>query len=247
MQSVKVSTEEFIQTLKRSNLPTVVTEGSDDYKFYRGIEESLAEIGVSLFPVGGRGKVLEIFERRREIGRNNVIFLADKDLWVFDGIPTQYIHRKVIYTIGYSIENDLYCDGSIEDFLYVEERRRFELELSELLHWYSFAVARLLAKETSSISDHPNRVLGQDGKLDQSYMGSIGYCGKDEAIYSVVRNNYQYLLRGKNLIELILRQLSARNRATKFGRNQIMEIGATRKGPNMKRISDEISAVLSVL
>lgn len=247
MDAPAISTDEFIETLKRSNLPTVVTEGSDDYKFYRKIEDGLAEAGISLFPVGGRSKLLDIFIRRQEIKRNNVIFLADKDLWVFTGVPLAFIHRKIIYTAGYSIENDLYCDAQIEDFLDPPEKRDFGLELMEVLQWYSFAVANLINGNPASIKDHPNRILGPNGKLDGNYMASIGFSAKDDFIFNMVQQDYQHLFRGKNLVELIMRKLSARNRVAKFGRSQIMEIGASRRGPHMQRISNEIRDIFQVL
>jgi hypothetical protein len=176
-----------------------------------------------------------------------VIFLADRDLWVFTGVPQEFSHRKIIYTAGYSIENDLYCDGLIEDFLDRQEKQEFNSELLQLIHWYSFAVARILSGLASSIKDHPNRILDQSGNLDRTYMASIGFTEKDERIFDLVQNDYRRLLRGKNLVELIMRKLSARDRVAKFGRSQIMEIGASRRGPHMQRISSEIRDIFGVL
>ena len=242
-----VSIGEYIQTLKRSNLPTVVTEGSDDYKFYRRVENSLVSLGASLFPVGGRGTVLEIFNRRAEIGRNNVVFLVDKDLWVFSGVPAEFTHRKIIMTAGYAIENDLYSDGEVESLLHETEITTFLSELDLILHWYSFAVAKLLIFEACSIADHPNRILDENRGLNPIRMQEIGYTGRDDKLYDIAKSNYKSFLRGKNLIDLIVRQLSSKRRMVKFGKDQIMEIGTSRQGPCMRRISSDLLSVIPLL
>ena len=45
--------------------------------------------------------------------------MADKDLWLFSGIPPDY--PDIIWTEGYSIENDLYAGASLEDLLNADE------------------------------------------------------------------------------------------------------------------------------
>ncbi len=162
-------------------------------------------------------------------------------------MPPEYTHRKIIVTNGYAIENDLYCDGDIESFLHDDEKARFAQELDALIHWYSFAAAKMLASEPSSISEHPAQVLNENGCLNEQYMICIGYLGRNDELYELIMGNYKYLLRGKNLINLVLRQLSHRRREIKFGRDQIMEIGAARQGPNMKRITCEIPELMPIL
>ena len=39
--------------------------------------------------------------------KNVVIFVADQDMWFFTGIPEKY-RDTIIFTRGYSLENDLY-------------------------------------------------------------------------------------------------------------------------------------------
>lgn len=235
-----LSLEENIETLKRSKLPTIVTEGADDYQFFRRLEDELKDLGVSLFPAGGKTTALEIFNRRKEIGRNNVAFLIDSDLWVFSGRPSSYEHRKVICTDGYSIENDLYRDGELECLLTEAEKGVFAKELDSIGAWYSFCVSKLLVGEEATISIHPKQILDEGGI---QYLNGIGYSGPSEQIYALVKSNYDRLLRGKTLLHLLARQLSAAARQTKFGRHQIMEIGAARKGPHFRRISDNARAL----
>lgn len=239
MPTSPLSTDENIETLKRSGLPTIVTEGSDDYIFYRRLEETLKDVGVSLFPVGGKDIALNIFFRRKEIGRNNVMFLIDKDLWVFSGVPRDVLHRKVITSDGYSIENDLFRDGELESLLLSAERSTFANELDCIICWYSFCVLKLLRWENATIRTHPNQVLDKTGNLSQSYLASIGYTSPPQQIYDDVKGNYVMLLRGKTLLQLLARQLCKPGRQVKYGYHQLMEMGAARKGTNYSRIAGQ--------
>jgi Protein of unknown function (DUF4435) len=246
MEKPKLSLEENIETLKRSKLPTVVTEGNDDYRYYRRIEEGLAQYGVSLFPAGGRAMVLKLFKHRKEIGRNNIVFLADRDLWVFSDIPEEYKHRKIVLTDGYSIENDLYRDGNIENILYDDERVRFQSELGTIIEWYSFCVDRLLNKKDASIAEHPNRILGPNGCIDDDFAKLISYTGRHDSLYNIIIKSPSRLLRGKTLIDLITRYFSAPGRDVKFGRKQLMEIATANKGEYYSRIAQHIEHFFSI-
>lgn len=242
MPKVPLSLNEIIETLRRSNLPTVVTEGSDDYLFYRRVEDELKAYGVSLFPAGGRDMVLQLFENRKLIGRNDVMFLIDADLWVYSGVPSAYIHRKIICTDGYSIENDLYRDGDLEDFLLDAEKVRFQAELSTVVDWYSFAVEKCCRSDPISMSEHPNRVIGPGGGVEESFAAACGYTCRSATYHPIIMSDYRKFLRGKTLLELLVRHLSPSNRAVKFGKKQLMEIACVRKGAFYKRITNEVEA-----
>lgn len=233
-----LSIEENIETLKRSRLPTIVTEGRDDYRFYRRIEETLQGHGVSLFPVGGRGMVFDIFHRRKELGRNNVMFIADLDMFVYTDVPSRLRHRKIVFTNGYSIENDLYRDGELEMLLYASEREVYERELDELIGWFSFCVHRLLNDQDACISEHPSKVL-RDGRVCPMFASAIGYAGRIEPFYGAIRSRYERLLRGKTLIQFLLRHLCVEGRATKYSRMQLMEFACSRNGSHYSRILTE--------
>jgi hypothetical protein len=245
MSKPEISLDEHLNVLRRSALTTVVTEGSDDYKYYRRIESALSSQGVSLYPVGGRQRVLEIFERRKELDRNNVVFLVDRDLWVFGAVPHEFQHRKIVFTDGYSIENDLYCDGDLEDLLHHGELQQYHSELDPIIQWYSFAAARLLRNEPSSISEHPNQILHTGGALNATYMNEIGFSGPDPILYGMISQDYARLLRGKNLLALLVKHLSAPHRSVKFGRNHVMEMAAARNGQKFQRISRDLSAIIN--
>ena len=113
--------DELVATLRRSRLPTIVVEGRDDMRIYRWIEPRVSNVDTSVLPVGGRNKLLSIYERRNEYSQLPVAFLADRDMWLFSGIPEQYNH--IIWTLGYSIENDIYSGSELENLLDVEEAK----------------------------------------------------------------------------------------------------------------------------
>lgn len=178
-----ITLDELIQTVKRSDLPTVITEGLEDYRIFRWMEERLKNLSISLLPAGGRDMVLKLFENRKKFERNDVFFIADRDLWIFTGVPEAYCHRKLSFTDGYSIENDLYRDGNLEILLHEKEKVLFENELISIVEWYLFAVRRILDGHDATLSEHPNQVLGPNGGLCSTHCQKIGYSSRDEAIF----------------------------------------------------------------
>src|SRR5580704_10014612 len=93
---VFVTPSEFVQTLKHSSLPTIVTEGSDDYSVFRRVEERFSKLGLSLMPVGGKQAVLEIFKCRDQFRQIKTAFIIDRDLWIFDAVPQEYADDAII-------------------------------------------------------------------------------------------------------------------------------------------------------
>src|SRR4051794_1832260 len=104
MARTVLTTDEIVAALKRSNLPTIICEGDNDVVVFREIEYLLKSRRVDFVPSGGRPALLEIFRRRHEFPLLPVMFVADKDMWIFDSIPTEYC--DIVFTNGYSIEND---------------------------------------------------------------------------------------------------------------------------------------------
>ncbi|MFO1103735.1 MAG: DUF4435 domain-containing protein [Methylocystis sp.] len=240
MHRVIVSLDEHIEMLKRSKLPTVVTEGSDDYLFFRRIEESLSHYGVSLLPVGGRQMVIDLFRRRKELGRNDIVFFADLDMWVYSGVPTEYNHRKLLFTDGYSIENDIYRDGNLEQLLYEEEKRKFKHELCSIIGWFSFCIAKFSKGEEVKIAVHPNRILDSSGCVCDEFCRDSGFTGPAEPFYAETLANYKKLLRGKTLLQLLIRHLSYSSRAVKHSKVQLIEYATAGKGTHYCEVHSKI-------
>lgn len=232
MASGKVypTVDEAISYLKRSSLPTIVTEGSDDVIVFRRLEDELADIGVNLFPVGSRDAVLGIYNRRSEItGRSDIVYVADKDLWVFASIPDDYVSDEVFFSDGYSIENDLFRDGRVRDLMTAAERDQFEADMREFSKWYALAVSRNIGGMATCLDVSPHEFLSSNERKQH-----LLEMQQDEEfpsdIYDLCVSKYEKLMRGKSLMALAVRHLSYTSRPVKHSRKSIMEQCAVRGG-----------------
>ena len=243
MPEAVVTPAEFVQTLKHSSLPTIVTEGADDYSLFRRVEEKFSRLGVSLMPVGGKKTVLEIFKRRDQFSQIKTAFIVDRDLWIFTEVPEEYRDAAIILTDGYSIENDLYRDGDMEALLLANERTAFLGELKELVKWYSFAVRRRLDGHDTEIDCHPRKVLSGAGQIDPVFAIQCGYDGPCPRLCEAIQENYSRVLRGKTLLSLLLNYLYNKGRAIKHSRKSLMETESVRGGAYMTRIHDTLEKI----
>lgn len=245
MPKAFVSASEYVQTLKHSFIPTVVTEGSDDDAIFRRIEERFSSIGLSLIPVGGKHTVLEIFERRHEFSQIQTAFIVDQDTWLFSHIPAQYDEPTLIVTDGYSIENDLYRDGDMESLLLENERANFYRDLDQVVRWFSYAIRRHIEGDDATIDYHPNQVIDADGKMLADLPHRCGYNAPCPILFPKIKANHAQQLRGKTLLNLLVKYLSHGRRAIKHNRKSLMEIASVRNGPCMKRIHQQLEGLFA--
>jgi hypothetical protein len=239
-----LSVEEIISTLKRSSLPTVVVEGSDDIVVHRRLEERLTHLGVSVLPVGGRDKVIAAFERRDELpARLKIVFIADQDTWVYSSIPSAYNHPNIIFTNGYSIENDVFLDGNLLALLSAHDAHIFRQELGQFVDWYAVALARHLVDCRNPIALHPEQVL------DPARLPTLTALQPAESFPTSLRNqllgDFGRLLRGKSLMGLLLRCTNRRPGQPRHTSTGLMEMVAINPGPNLQRVSQFVEARLS--
>ena len=109
----EVKVNEVVNTLSRSDEPTIIVEGGHDREIYEKIQDLLGKPLIDPLPVGGKDNLLAIYERREEFSSKvPVAFMADPDMWVLED-PHNMLkkYQDIIWTTGYSIENDLYADG----------------------------------------------------------------------------------------------------------------------------------------
>ncbi len=189
----------LIYSLKTdSELPTLVVEGPHDEAIYRWIERCLNEDEserlnkkINIQPVGNRDNVIEIYKRKQEFeSRVPVAFMADLDMWVFDtrdsGGPNLY--PDIIWTSGYSLENDLYSDGNPENnIIDAKYQKKHQEALKEVIVEFANTVAlwRASGKEPS---------------------------GEEiEKCYNKIKKDYKLKLRGKTLFKVLDKFCSARN------------------------------------
>ncbi|GAA0727747.1 DUF4435 domain-containing protein [Sphingomonas japonica] len=230
---------EAASVIIRSSLPTVVTEGADDYTAYRTIEENLTDIGVSLLPLTGKNAVLETWRFLPDNCRHKALFIVDKDLWIYTSVPMEIQNEpRILTTHGYSIENDLLQDGELENIMTIAERAKFQNELDLICKAHSIEVRKIREGAEGILATHVNRVIEEEGAL-----------WKEDDVCDMTANelriDYQNMVRGKTIFELLLRQLSAPKRRSKYSRNSLMEIGAVRGGQKISELEKQIRDLFS--
>ena len=237
--------DELVDTLRRSSLPTVLVEGKGDMPIYRWVEQRLGSRKANVQAVGDRNKLLSIFERRREFPDLPVAFVADRDMLLFSGIPSDY--DGVIWTEGYSIENDLYVDAELENLLDAEEVQEHQQLLEAIVEWFAFEVEEYLAGRCFRISSHYDVVpLGQT-RMDEGFRRNRGFRSPGEETHRQIQEAYQLQLRGKLLFQMLIRFLSASGRQRKYSYSKLYTnaFGMTPPHPLRDRLVQKIERTIT--
>lgn len=229
MSTIQLSVDEIVQTLRRSQLPTVLVEGRDDMTAYRWIEDRLGFWNANVLPCGGRSHLLEVFTRRHEYPSVATAFLADRDMWLFTAIPTEY--NDIVFTTGYSIENDLLDSSPVHDLLSTSERQEFDSIADLLSRWFAFEVECYRAGTTCCCALRVNRLVPfGHTELDVSAVAPRQFREPDTALVTSIRAEFTLKFRGKSLLDLYVRLLADQNRTSQFSRFNLLEIGARLDG-----------------
>lgn len=215
--------DELVAALCRSELPTVIVEGEDDMRIYRWVEARVSNQKAYVQPAGGRKTLLSVYKRRNEFAHLPVVFVADKDLWLFSGIPPDY--SDIIWTKGYSIENDLYAGADLERLLEAEEAEEHRQVLDSIIEWFAFEVEVHLAGGDAQVNTHCNRVvpLGEI-EMDEDFRNNRRFRPPNQKLHQQIKTEYQLQLRGKSLFQILVRFLSASDRDVKHRTSGLYEI-----------------------
>ena len=220
--ALELTIDEIIETLKRSSLTTVLVEGVDDVMIYRWLEDEIGIHNANFFPCGGRNNLLEIYKRRAEFSGLKTIFVADKDAYVYINPPDEY--NEVIWTNGYSIENDLYFGRRIEQLFSKDEQEIFLKSLNNFIDYYGFEIENFQNHREYSFKNHPQHILCDiHHTIKQEFLEQINFVKADDKIINNVKENYDILIRGKSLFALLTRILSHKNRAIKHSKASLLE------------------------
>lgn len=192
------SVSEIIGTIKNSDLLNVIIEGKDDIFVYRKLEKIYFDHDLALIAAGCRSNVLKVFQEIKNTEHfENCIFIVDQDKWIIDGIPEEYLNPRLITTIGYSIENDVYIDTKVEDIITIHKNiKEYKSNLDIYLKWFTLAISR-----NSSLKITPFNFFESEEKINHFTLLKDGEILNEE-LYNDIKSNYQYKLRGKNLISL---------------------------------------------
>lgn len=202
-----MTVEHLVGILRRSRKPSIVVEGDDDAIIYRELTKRIGILEVILRTSGGRDKLLQVYERRNEFAHVPVVFIADQDMWLFSGIELGY--DDVIWTHGYSIENDLYSDAALERLLDENDTAEHRQVLDAISTWFAFAVETYLAGNSPYLDIHCDEMV-PPGKteLDADFCKRRSFRVPNAELIRQIRDEYQLRLRGKQLFQLLIRFLS---------------------------------------
>lgn len=235
--------EAFAAQIERSDLFSIVIEGVDDLLVYNEFEQIYEDLipMVDILPVGGRNTVLGIFDRLKTTPHlQRTIFIVDKDQWVIKGIDSNYIHDRIIFTHGYSFENDIFIDGNLENDMRTKNANVFNEELSTVLNWYALEMDRILnGNITLNLSMHIDHLFNQANihttpQPDETF---------PTAVLAQLKTEYPRLLRGKTLLQFYKRVMNKRNgfdRKDGYGTNAIIESVCKYKGNCLNEIFQKV-------
>jgi hypothetical protein len=236
--AVEFTADEVVAALKHTSLPSLVVEGKDDMTVYRWLERELATVSVNLFPVGGRSNVFKVLDRRTEFPNAKVAFLVDSDMSVFDQATP--CRPGVIWTKGYSIENDLLASRAVEKLLEPAEARGMEILLDEICRWFAFEIYQYLNGREAQVKHHVNVVvpIGQTC-LCPKFCRKRGYAEPPARLAETIRKKYLLYLRGHSLLGCYLRFLSAPSRGSnKYSATNLLDIST--KFPRRTRLTKRL-------
>jgi len=229
MADITFSEDEIIDYLKRSELPTLLVEGRDDMSIYRWIESIDPDKEIDVIQCGGRATLLKIFKRRREINNVLCVFLADKDMWLFSVIPEEY--KEIIFTNGYSIENDVLDGSCIINLLENNEKTKFDMLAQKLSHWFAFEVIEYRCNRKYHVDYHPSNLIPLGStELDLSCIQPRNFIKPNRNLERSIRTNFHQKFRGKSLLNLYVRILNAKRRRSKYSKKNIIELSAKING-----------------
>lgn len=242
---LELTIDEIVETLKRSSLTTVLVEGVDDVMIYRWLEDEIGITNANFFPCGGRDMLLQVFERRDEFKHLKTVFVADKDTFVYVNPPEKY--NDIIWTNGYSIENDLYYGRGIEKLLSNDEKEVFLKSLDSFIEYYAFEIENFLSQKEFSFRNHPQHILcNMQHIVKQDFLEQISFIIPSENTINNVKENYDVLIRGKSLFAILTRILSNGNRQIKHSKNSLLEhCYRTHKSEMFTHLLNEINKKIS--
>ncbi len=244
LPDIKVNkVDELVATLRNSQKPNIVVEGKDDTIIYRRLVERIGIFKVDFHASGSRTKLLQVYDRRSEFSDVPVAFIADRDKELFTQVPAGY--EDIIWTQGYSIENDLYAgaEPSLESLMDPHEADEHRKVLNTIVEWFAFEVEEFLAGRDYEFDHHCNEIvhLGQT-VMDNGFRQRRGFRQPNSELEQQIREAYQLQLRGKQLFQMLIRFLSAPDRSAKYSYHGLYEIAfkMTSFHPLMHRLIQEI-------
>lgn len=241
--------EEIISTLGRTNLPTLLVEGVDDAYIYRSLEDQIGVGAGSILICSGRGVLISIFRKRHTIDlfkHGKLAWLADLDMYRYTQPPDDL--KGIIFTSGYSIENDLYAGSEIESLLEVDERGQHIQLLTAVCRWFAFEIIEHRAGREHRCATQIHQVIDYTTMCIKSeFVASRGVIEPDSATFEQIFTDYKLQLRGKTLFEVLQVILAKPQRKPAYRAPALIDmcLKLFPENPYMKRLVADAKAALA--
>ena len=230
--------DELISAMNHSSESYIIVEGPDDVMIYRWLLEDIDCEGL-LEPREGCGSVKRLYRRKNEITNPKVAFICDKDTIVYTGtIPKDCL--GIIYTEGYSIENDLYQGKHIETHYFrKKDKELFSTALDSFLKAYACELEKFRAATEYDFTINPEVVLDKTNyslKTDELN----DYKEPSDKTVNYLRDNYDILLRGHSLFSLVRIVLGRKDRDVKYSLKHLYDLCYCNKSDSILKMQNRI-------
>jgi hypothetical protein len=223
MPTPRMTEDEIISYLGKTSLPTLLVEGEDDAGIYRWLENQLGIFAGSILICSGRGVLISIYRRRDSFRHGKLAWLADLDMWRFSSPPNDL--AGIIFTSGYSVENDLYAGSDVESLMDAAERSQHARLLAAACRWFAFEVLETQAGRENRCATHIKRVVDlATMDIATAFVVSRGFTEPASALVAQITAEYKLQLRGKTLLEVLVVFLSDSSRNPKYGYGAVIEM-----------------------
>ncbi|MEG3168833.1 DUF4435 domain-containing protein [Sphingomonas sp. LB3N6] len=235
---------EIVAYLKKSALPTIIVEGSDDIIIYRHLEQVFSKKGISVLPAGGRSCVLSIYDAMASVtNKPRIAYIIDLDSWIYGCVPNSYRSADIICTDGYSIENDVFRDVDYLAMLNPGEETVYLNALSATLNWYTHRLSDYFMGNELTVKTTLHELLNASaGTTLHSESRSIPQSLTTARTF--LESDYAKLVRGKNIMQCLSYVLNAKNRTPKYSYAHLLEIGWLKRGRFMESIIQQVDKAI---
>lgn len=237
--------DELVAALRNSTLPTLLVEGRSDMEIFNAIEELCFDGGIDILPVNGRRVLINLYERRLEYSGTPVAFLADSDMYIFSGHPDKL--SDVVFTSGYSIENDLLQGGKALRMINSKHGAEWKQILEILCHWFSSVVHRHMAGEVVEYSQHPSQIVDfASGKLMPTAQAVLVKSESLSAAAKVVFDFPLKCIRGHTLLNALGHFLAQKKQRPQCSKDMLirLDLVSWESNPSLSRLITEIRAAI---
>ena len=207
--------DELIIGMCDSEKQHLIVEDSHDVDIFQRLVKRHGFSEVQIHASESRANLLHLYGRRDDFSHVPVVFIADRDMWLFEGIPVGY--EDIIFTTGFSIENDIYAEAKLERLLEPHETAKHQQILISAIKVFALEVERYKKQGLST------GYLSLE-ELDPSGLIEIGldfrtrhdFFQPDPKLIQYIKENYKLHLRGEWLFQILCRFLNAHGRDFKF-------------------------------